>query len=455
LLAAAAMIAVLIGSWAALDSMNSRKAQSFEASLDQSAQVLKIGLSDHINCAVMHGQANRRFTPEQMAERMGADYIGLVPVVKEKAPAGYEVVVAHKCHTDKREFVHMILKNEDKVLSLIITKKSGEAFPKNAALEVIEAAGIPLYEARMQDYEVAGFETRDYLGFIVSNLSKDDNLQIASTITPAVRLLLEDGSMNQCMSNSHAILDPSKRASVAPSSCVLAVVAKAPRAGAVKTRLVPPLTHDEAAALSVCFLRDTAANIADVTRASNAQAVVVYTPIGAESEFDGLLPDGFSLLAQRGDNLSDRLIHAAEDLLSIGYESFCLINSDSPTLPPEALASAVDCLARPGDRVVLGATDDGGYYLIGLKRAHRRLFAGIEWSTARVLSQTMERAAEINLEVELLPAWYDVDDAESLGRLCEEVLSSNEGAGLSKATGYPAPHTRNYLTRLIEAKGLK
>ena len=183
-LAAAAMIAVLIGSWAAFDS---RKPKSFEASLDKSAQVLKIGLADHINCAVMHGQANRRFTPEQMAERLGADYIGLVPIVKEKAPAGYEVVVAHKCRTDKREFIHMILKNEDKVLSLIITKKNGEAFPKDAALEIIQAAGIPLYEARMQDYEVAGFETRDYLGFIVSNLGKDDNLQIASTITPAVR----------------------------------------------------------------------------------------------------------------------------------------------------------------------------------------------------------------------------------------------------------------------------
>jgi len=232
-------------------------------------------------------------------------------------------------------------------------------------------------------------------------------------------------------------------------------MAKAPRAGAVKTRLVPPLTHDEAAALSARFLRDMAANIAEVARASNARGVVVYTPIGAESEFDGLLPDGFFLLAQRGDNLSDRLIHAAEDLIGTGHESFCLINSDSPTLPRDALASAVDRLARPGDRAVLGATDDGGYYLIGLKRAHHRLFAGIEWSTARVLSQTMERAAEINLEVELLPAWYDVDDGESLGRLCEELLSSNDTAGLNKATACAAPHTRDYITQLIEAKGMK
>ncbi|HKP86676.1 MAG TPA: zf-HC2 domain-containing protein [Blastocatellia bacterium] len=178
-LAAAAMIAVIIGSWAAVHSLVSRKAGSPEASLEQTARVLNIGLSDHINCAIVHEQANRRFTPEQMAEKMGADYVGLVPIVKEKAPAGYEVVVAHKCHVNKREFIHMILKNHENVLSLIITKKNGEAFP--------QIAGTPLYEARMQDYEAAGFETRDYLGFVVSNLSKDDNLQIASTLTPVVR----------------------------------------------------------------------------------------------------------------------------------------------------------------------------------------------------------------------------------------------------------------------------
>jgi anti-sigma factor (TIGR02949 family) len=188
--AAAAAIAIVFSSWAVIHSLNSRKAQSFEAALDQSAQVLRIGLNDHINCAIVHKQADRRFTPEQMAERMSAEYVGLVPVVKEKAPAGYEVVVAHKCHVDKREFIHMILKNGENVLSLIITKKNGEAFPRSAALEVSKAAGVPIYETRIQDYEVAGFETRDYLGFVVSNLAQENNLQIASTLAPAVREFL-------------------------------------------------------------------------------------------------------------------------------------------------------------------------------------------------------------------------------------------------------------------------
>jgi len=123
-----------------------------------------------------------------------------------------------------------------------------------------------------------------------------------------------------------------------------------------------------------------------------------------------LLPETFKLLGQRGEGFGERLFYATEDLLAVGYESVCLIDSDSPTLPSALLQAAVSALALDGDRVVLGAADDGGYYLIGLKRAHRQLFEKLDWSTPRVLSQTVERAAEINLEVEMLPVWYDVDD---------------------------------------------
>jgi rSAM/selenodomain-associated transferase 1 len=228
---------------------------------------------------------------------------------------------------------------------------------------------------------------------------------------------------------------------------------KAPRTGAVKTRLIPPLTPDEAAALNICFLQDTAANIAGVAAANDAQGIVVYTPIGEETAFNGLLPDGFTLLSQRGESFGDRLFHAAEDLFTAGYESLCLINSDSPTLPQALFVEAVTALARLGDRVVLGAADDGGYYLIGLKRAHRRLFTDIEWSTSRVLMQTIERAAEIGLEVQLLPAWYDVDNAESLAQLCDELFTlSNQLNERDGLVGYAAPYTRSYLSQLIKKK---
>ena len=229
---------------------------------------------------------------------------------------------------------------------------------------------------------------------------------------------------------------------------------KTPQAGTSKTRLVPPLAPDEAADLSVCFLRDTAANIVGITSLGGAEGIAVYTPLGSEAAFDNLLPETFILLAQRGESFGERLLYATEDLLSAGYESLCLINSDSPTLPSALLKQAVDALARAGDRVILGPSDDGGYYLIGLKHAHRHLFSNVDWSTSRVLAQTIKRAAEIELDIEVLPSWYDVDDGLSLSYLCNELFSSNgEGVKRTPLVGYSAAYTRSYLSWLLERQG--
>src|SRR5882762_9471647 len=90
------------------------------------------------------------------------------------------------------------------------------------------------------------------------------------------------------------------------TKCALGLMAKAPLAGAVKTRLVPPLTPEEAAELNLCFLRDMTANVGTVADADSASGLVVYTPVGAEAAFDGVLPQGFKLFAQRGESLGDR-----------------------------------------------------------------------------------------------------------------------------------------------------
>ena len=273
------------------------------------------------------------------------------------------------------------------------------------------------------------------------------------------------------MTNSYPILDP--RSPDAPLTRgrrgALGMMIKAPRAGASKTRLVPPLTHEEAARLSVGFLRDTASNMAEACAEACAadsgnavQAVAVYTPAGAEGAFENLLPSGFALLAQRGDSFGERLFNASDDLLRLGYESCCLLDSDSPTLPRALLARAVAELRRPGERLVLGPADDGGYYLIGMKRARRRLFEEIAWSTADVLAQTIARARELHLDVALLPAWYDVDDASTLRRLCDELFDAppvGDGGGDAddacnlQLSPYHAPHTRAELVRLLDGEG--
>lgn len=226
-----------------------------------------------------------------------------------------------------------------------------------------------------------------------------------------------------------------------------AVMAKAPRRGSIKTRLVPPLTEEEAERLGRCFLQDVTSNIARLCDEDRVHGFAAYTPRGEESAFESVLPNGFRLLLQRGGDLGERLLHASEDFLSAGYDGIALINADSPTLPTAVLQEALEVLQAPRERVILGKAEDGGYYLIGLKRVHQRLFQDITWSTEGVFVQTLERAAEIGLESHLLPSWYDVDEGGSLRRLCGELLASDGHA----RSGYPAPCTREYLRHLIAA----
>jgi len=252
------------------------------------------------------------------------------------------------------------------------------------------------------------------------------------------------------MKTGHRVLNPNMPAQITGDSCALAVMTKAPRAGEVKTRLVPPLTQVEAAKLNSSFLRDIAdailATMGETATERTALGVGVYTPPGAEADYENILPEEFFLIPQRGDHFGDRLIFAAEDLFQIGFASVCLINSDSPTVPAESFSQAVKLLRMPGDRTVLGPCDDGGYYLIGLKSLHRELFEQVDWSTERVLEQTRQRAVEVGVEVKLLPVGYDIDDRATLRRLCGELLGENSRDGL-------APNTRKFLTEIIEREG--
>jgi hypothetical protein len=226
---------------------------------------------------------------------------------------------------------------------------------------------------------------------------------------------------------------------------------KAPRGGEVKTRLVPPLRAEEAARLSVCFIRDVVANLLAVSVSLGTDCFAAYSPPGSEAAFRDVLPQRVRLLPPRSVGLADSLPDAIEDLLAAGYEGACLVNADSPTLPTAFLLEAVTRLSAPGDRVILGPATDGGYYLIGLKHPHRQLFHDIDWSTERVYRQTAQRAASIGLELLTLPLWYDVDAAASLGWLCGE-LFADRPPPQCLGDGSPAAHTREYLRALLAAE---
>jgi uncharacterized protein len=220
--------------------------------------------------------------------------------------------------------------------------------------------------------------------------------------------------------------------------CALAVMAKAPKAGHVKTRLSPPSDPHQAAALNIAFLRDTLACLKEVKATASANVVISYTPIGEEAYFAGIVPDDVALIPQRGEGFGERLQYTAEDLFAAGFSAVCLIDSDSPTVPKGAYAEAVQRLLANEDCAVLGPSDDGGYYLLGVNASHPRLFENITWSTAVVAEQTLQRARQIDVPLYFLPTWFDVDDRQTLARLYRELQGSDH-------KGFAAIHTGDYL----------
>ena len=236
-------------------------------------------------------------------------------------------------------------------------------------------------------------------------------------------------------------------------TCAIGVMAKAPQPGRAKTRLCPPLQPVQAAQLSAAFLRDITENIALAARSAPIQGCIAYAPAGAESCFDGHLAEGTGFVLADGSppmpsgvqGFGRCLLHAAQAMFAAGFGAACLLNSDSPTLPTSVLAAAADALLAPGERVVLGPAEDGGYYLLGMQQPHPHLFADIAWSTREVAAATRARAAALGLEVITLPTWYDVDDDAALARLIADV---DDARPIGALQPYAAPATREQIGRI-------
>jgi rSAM/selenodomain-associated transferase 1 len=228
--------------------------------------------------------------------------------------------------------------------------------------------------------------------------------------------------------------------------CGIAVMAKASHPGRTKTRLVPPLTFEEAAAINTVFLKDAFANVAEAGRHASIRAFAAYGPIGEEAFFESLAVPFPSLIAAAFPNFGDCLFASIKAMFAAGCSSACVLNSDTPDLPTEYLVRIARDLTGELNRVVIGPADDGGYYILGVSRPHRRLFEEVDWSTERVFDQSLERAAELGLEVVTLPVWSDIDEAASLRRFAiglDEVNASRDGRP------FAAPHTTAYLRRSL------
>lgn len=190
----------------------------------------------------------------------------------------------------------------------------------------------------------------------------------------------------------------------------LIVFAKEPRPGAVKTRLGRALGDEAAAKLYAAFLDDTLA----VCRTVDAELCVSYTPASAAGWFGALAPDAVLMPQPEGD-LGTRLNAAVESAFLIGATGVVVVGSDLPQLETADLERALRAVEM--NRAAVGPTRDGGYWLLGLPRPAPEVFSGVDWSTQRVLGQTLDRLAAEEFEVMRLTTRFDVDDAADLERL--------------------------------------
>jgi hypothetical protein len=151
------------------------------------AAVLKVGLGDHLHCAVF-----RKKSPVppvvEMEKELGPGFQGLLPVVRASVPEGYRILMAHQCDYQKRHFVHLTLEKNGSVLSLVIARKQeGESFD---GLRATTRNGIPLYQSAAGAYQVTAFDAGNFMAYVVSDVNRHTNLQIASALAPAVHDLL-------------------------------------------------------------------------------------------------------------------------------------------------------------------------------------------------------------------------------------------------------------------------
>jgi uncharacterized protein len=214
----------------------------------------------------------------------------------------------------------------------------------------------------------------------------------------------------------------------------LVILTKVPQPGRSKTRLVPPLSYDEAADLARALLVDQLENLA---KFDGARLFIAFTPEKAGGFFAGFMARGFTCFAQQGHSLGERMSHAFGHLFANAFQNTILIGSDLPALPLTLFDQAYALLDKSAADVVLGPSADGGYYLVGMNRMNTTIFDGIGWSRHDVLAQTIHKLAGVGLKHELLPESYDIDTADDLERLesernCRDILMKNTFALLNQ-----------------------
>jgi Putative zinc-finger len=150
-----------------------------------------VGLGDHVHCAYFRKYPKDIPNPEQMAADLGPDYKDLLPVIRKVIPIGYTIVMAHKCDYHGRRFVHVVLRSDSGLASLVIARRGdGESFARDQLIPAFAKAELPMYRASVSRFDLTAFETRGHLVYFISDLGEQKNIQIMTALSrPVVQFL--------------------------------------------------------------------------------------------------------------------------------------------------------------------------------------------------------------------------------------------------------------------------
>ena len=198
------------------------------------------------------------------------------------------------------------------------------------------------------------------------------------------------------------------------------IMTKIPSAGNVKMRLQPFLSAGECAALSEAFLLDA------VTKAKTVcdNAILAYSPPEKIDDLRRITPAQSVFLEQTGKDLGEKMSNAFEFAFAQKMDSVVMIGTDSPTFPADYIEQAFEFLEMETD-TVLGKSEDGGFYLLGLRKPEREIFKNVLWSSPETFEQLYKNIKNLNLHLREVPSWYDVDEKMDFETLQNEILYSS------------------------------
>lgn len=158
---------------------------------NQVGLLMRVGLGDHVHCAYFRKFPANPPTVDEMVKKLGPAYAGLLPILRSEVPPEFHPVIGHECSYHQRKFIHISMKSDSNLMSLIVARKAdGESFSAEGLVPALRQSGLPVYQSEAQRFQIASFESNEFLVYVISDLSKERNIELMRAMAPSLKVYL-------------------------------------------------------------------------------------------------------------------------------------------------------------------------------------------------------------------------------------------------------------------------